>query len=205
MYHVPASKTHGTMKVLQAVAHKFGGLAAARCEEDFDHALNLAHRPYISSQLASISILWLLGHGLELQLDEEPAWGMIGFGRSIALCTISAKDALNCLNTSSSGFSDLPEVLFMVNNAGIMQTQQQQTIQVAATAIQGRSYNNASESGHFFLSTTPLLPTPALLLSGAMWLAHGPGPQPQRQETLAHGPSMTGSIYDVNVPLRHHR
>ncbi len=71
-------------------------------------------------------------------------------------------------------------------------------------SLVGRSYNDASESGHLFLSTTPLLSTPALLPSGAMWLARGPGHQPQRQETLARGPSMTRPVYDVNVPLRHH-
>ncbi|KAK0478315.1 hypothetical protein IW261DRAFT_219620 [Armillaria novae-zelandiae] len=79
-----------------------------------------------------------------------------------------------------------------------------------SNSLSGRSYNAASESGHGHGELGPLpehdfTAPPANLapVGGYADLARGPSPQPEMQETLARGPSMTRPVYDVSVPLHH--
>ncbi|PBK77389.1 hypothetical protein ARMSODRAFT_279809 [Armillaria solidipes] len=82
-----------------------------------------------------------------------------------------------------------------------------------SNSLSGRSYNAASESGHGHGPAGELGPLPEhdftappsnlAPVGGYADLARGPSPQPEMQETLARGPSMTRPVYDVGVPLHH--
>ncbi|KAG7450684.1 uncharacterized protein BT62DRAFT_927957 [Guyanagaster necrorhizus] len=85
-----------------------------------------------------------------------------------------------------------------------------------SNSLSGRSYGATSESGHghgsaemsgelgplpqhdFTAAASNLAP-----VGGYADLARGPSPQPEMQEPLARGPSMTRPVYDVSVPLHH--